>query len=52
LLDFTVPDGKEYWLGFRNFEVITQYNNSTYYAMTVHQLASALRAAYTEGEKP
>ena len=43
LLDFTLPDGKEYWLGFNNFAVITTYNNSSYYAMTVYQLALELR---------
>jgi membrane-bound lytic murein transglycosylase B len=42
LLDFTVPDGKEYWFGFNNFAVITTYNNSIFYAMSVYQLASEL----------
>lgn len=45
LLDFTVPDGKEFWLGFDNFYAITRYNNSYYYAMSVYQLADALRIA-------
>jgi membrane-bound lytic murein transglycosylase B len=45
LLDFTLPDGKEYWLGFNNFAVITTYNNSSYYAMSVYQLAIELRKA-------
>lgn len=49
LLSFTVADGKEYWLAFRNFDVITRYNNSDFYAMTVHQLAEALRAARGNG---
>jgi len=43
LLDFTLPDGKEFWLGFNNFAVITTYNNSSYYAMSVYQLAVELR---------
>lgn len=43
LLDFTVPGGKEYWFGFNNFAVITTYNNSIYYAMSVYQLAAELR---------
>lgn len=45
LLDYTVTDGKEFWLGFNNFEVITRYNNSDYYAMSVFQLSEALKAA-------
>jgi membrane-bound lytic murein transglycosylase B len=43
LLDFTLPEGKEYWFGFNNFAVITTYNNSSYYAMSVYQLALELR---------
>jgi membrane-bound lytic murein transglycosylase B len=46
LLDFTVDSGKEYWLTYNNFRVITQYNNSNFYAMTVLQLAETLRAAH------
>lgn len=45
LLEFTVGDGKEYWFAQNNFEVITRYNNSDYYAMTVFQLAEELKAA-------
>ncbi len=48
LLDFTVPEGKEFWLAFNNFDVIMRYNNSSFYAMSVLQLADALRAARGE----
>ncbi|HEX5337262.1 MAG TPA: lytic murein transglycosylase B [Gallionella sp.] len=45
LMDFTVENGKEFWLGLNNFDVITRYNNSDFYAMSVFQLAEALKAA-------
>jgi membrane-bound lytic murein transglycosylase B len=44
-----VGDDKEFWLVFNNFEVITRYNNSDYYAMSVFQLAEALKE---EARKP
>ena len=46
LVDFTLADGKEFWLAFENFDVITRYNNSDFYAMAVFQLAEALRLAH------
>ncbi len=46
LLDFTVETGKEYWLTYNNFRVITLYNNSNFYAMSVFQLAEVLRTNY------
>jgi len=45
LLDFTLADGKEWWLVLNNFEVITRYNNSDFYAMSVFQLSQELKAA-------
>ncbi len=46
LIHFTVGEGKEAWLAFNNFDVITRYNNSDYYAMSVFQLAEALKTAH------
>ena len=50
LIDFTVAEGKEFWLALNNFDVITRYNNSDFYAMSVFQLAGELKAA--RGMKP
>jgi len=45
LIDLVTPQAAtEYWLGYQNFFVITRYNRSSFYAMTVYQLAKALRA--------
>ena len=33
----------QYLIGHPNFYTITRYNNSTYYAMTVHELAQAIK---------
>ncbi|MBS1229611.1 MAG: lytic murein transglycosylase [Proteobacteria bacterium] len=46
LIDLVSPDQPtEYWVGFDNFYVITRYNRSSFYAMSVFQLAEALREA-------
>ena len=44
VLNFEGAAGREYWLGYRNFYVITRYNRSPMYALAVHQLAQAIRA--------
>lgn len=48
LFDLPTP-GKptEYWLGYRNFYVITRYNRSSFYAMAVFELAEAIRKRKT-----
>ncbi len=44
VVNFDGDTGREYWVGYRNFYVITRYNRSPMYAMAVHQLAQAIRA--------
>ncbi len=46
LLELEGADGPEYWVIPNNFYVITRYNHSALYGMAVHQLSSAIRAAY------
>ena len=43
LLSFQGDAGPEYWLGYRNFYVISRYNRSPMYSLAVHQLAQAIR---------
>ena len=38
----------ELWFGAKNFFVITRYNHSAYYAMTIHQLATLLSSKLKE----
>lgn len=45
LIELKDNDKIQYWLGFQNFYVITRYNRSTFYAMSVLQLAEAIRSA-------
>ncbi|WP_211236902.1 lytic murein transglycosylase B [Chitinimonas koreensis] len=42
------PGVTNYWLGLGNFYAITRYNRSTLYAMAVHELAMATKAAYLD----
>lgn len=43
LLKFDGKKGMEYWLGLKNFYVITRYNHSDKYAMAVFQLSEKLQ---------
>lgn len=44
-IDLPTPGARtEYWLGYRNFYAITRYNRSSFYAMSVFQLAEAIAA--------
>jgi membrane-bound lytic murein transglycosylase B len=49
LVALVTPDAAtEYWLGYENFYVITRYNRSSFYAMSVYQLAQALASRKAE----
>jgi len=43
LLKFEGKKGDEYWLGLKNFYVITRYNHSALYAMAVFQLSEKIK---------
>ena len=44
VVNFDGDAGREHWLGYRNYYVITRYNRSPMYALAVHQLAQTIRA--------
>lgn len=50
LIGLEIETGPDYWLGQKNFYVITRYNHSNLYAMAVYQLAEAIRLRYLREE--
>lgn len=43
LIDLVTPEtSTEYWFGFRNFYALMRYNRSSFYAMSVFQLATEI----------
>jgi len=47
-MKFETKDAHEYWMGLHNFYVITRYNHSSMYAMSVYQLSQLLAARVAE----
>ena len=45
---YALEKGFEYWLGLHNFYVITRYNHSAMYAMSVYQLSLQLAQRFGE----
>ncbi|MFM9886820.1 MAG: lytic murein transglycosylase B, partial [Burkholderiales bacterium] len=54
LIEFDTPDApSEFWVGLNNFYVITRYNQSSFYALSVHALAQSIKAeAALRGIRP
>ncbi|MEO7432007.1 MAG: lytic murein transglycosylase B [Dokdonella sp.] len=52
LLKLDGERGPEYWLTFRNFYVITRYNKSPMYSLSVWQLAQAIAAGVASPASP
>ncbi|MFT4613262.1 MAG: membrane-bound lytic murein transglycosylase B [Bacteroidia bacterium] len=49
-MKFELEQGYEYWLGLHNFYVITRYNHSAMYAMSVYQLSQRLALRMKQAE--
>jgi len=47
-IDLETQIGTAYWVGFKNYYVITRYNRSKHYAMAVYQLAEEIANRYEQ----
>lgn len=48
LIELVTSNGKEYWLAYPNFFVITRYNSSPQYALVVYLLSQQLKQEWKE----
>ncbi|MDP3269486.1 MAG: lytic murein transglycosylase B [Legionella sp.] len=48
LIELMTAEGKEYWLAYPNFFVITRYNSSPQYALVVYLLSQQLKQQWAE----
>lgn len=48
LIELETDAGKEYWLAYPNFFVITRYNSSPQYALAVYLLSQQLKQQWTQ----
>lgn len=51
LIELALRQGVEHWIAYQNFYVITRYNHSPLYAMSVFQLSEAIRTSMAPNEK-
>ena len=52
LIALRTKQGPQYWLGFKNFYVITRYNHSTNYAMAVYELSLEIQDLHRQSKTP